>query len=310
MGHKVISYGTYYKPDQPGVLRPGIPNLFFDGELRSAVMQSSKDDLHPLLIEWADVIIIMHITQWIENNWSKIKDKRVVWRSIGQSIPDIELKLEPYRRGGLQIVRYSPTEKRMRKYIGEDAVIRFYKDENEFNGYVGDKEQVMTIAQAMCNPGRERELSWGIYNKVVKDLPAKLFGLGNECAGDLWGGQLGYDEMKSELRQNRCYFYTGTKPAPYTLGFIEAMMTGIPIVAIGRGIAYDEFYEQDTYEASDLIQSGVNGFASDKIDELRDYIKELLNNQRFAKKISVEGRNTAVKLFGKAIIRHNWENFL
>ncbi|MFY0784083.1 hypothetical protein AB1K18_28080 [Peribacillus simplex] len=40
--------------------------------------------------------------------------------------------------------------------------------------------------------------------------------------------------MKQEMRENRAFFYTGTRITSYTLGFIEAFMTGIPIVSISE----------------------------------------------------------------------------
>ena len=310
MGHHVVSYGSYSTPDQAGILRPGIPNLFFDNELRTMVLQSSKDYLHDKLIQWADIIIVMHIDQWVANNWERIKHKRVAWRSIGQSIPDIELRLKPFRKEGLEIIRYSPTESRIRGYIVSDTIIRFYKDKNVYQGWVGKTPRAMTIAQHMCHEGRKRELNWKIFKASTRGIDTKLYGIGNECAGDLWGGQLGFDEMLSVLRQNRVYFYTGTKPASYTLGFIEAFMMGIPIVAIGRGLAYDEFYEQDTYEVADIITSGKDGFVSDSIEELHDYTEQLIENHRLAQKISVEARNTAIKLFSKDVIQRQWESYL
>jgi len=45
------------------------------------------------------------------------------------------------------------------------------------------------------------------------------------------GGKLEYHEMKREMRDNRLFFYGGTHPASYTLAFMEAMMTGMPIVS-------------------------------------------------------------------------------
>ena len=310
MGHKVVSYGAYSTPQQSGILRPSIPKLFFDEELYSCVLQSSKDHLHDKLIQWADVIIVMHIDKWIYSNLERIRHKRVVWRSIGQSIPDIELRLKYLKAAGIQIVRYSPAESRIRGYCGSDGLIRFYKDKEVFNSWEGGTPQVITIAQQMCHSGRKRELSWHIFEAISKGIDTRLYGLGNECAGDLWGGQLEFDEMLQVLRQSRCYFYTGTKPAPYTLGFIEAFMTGIPIVAIGKGIAYDEFYQQNTYEVEDIIRNGHNGFVSDSIDGLRDYCKQLLDNHRLAQKISAEARNTAIKLFSKEVVIKQWEKFL
>jgi glycosyltransferase involved in cell wall biosynthesis len=116
--------------------------------------------------------------------------------------------------------------------------------------------------------------------------------------------------MKEMLRRARFYFYTGTMPAPYTLGFIEALMTGIPIVAIGDELAYDSFYQQDTYEVADLIKNNVSGLVSDDIPTLIKNCHQLLEDKQLAKRISSNGRRLAVETFGKEIIRRQWEALL
>ncbi|WP_147275011.1 hypothetical protein [Paenibacillus prosopidis] len=96
----------------------------------------------------------MHAPSIVINNWEKIKHKRVIWRSIGQSFASVEQVLQPYRNQGLEIVWYSPIERMIPGYIGEDAVIRFYKDPAEYHGWVGNKNQIMALNQSM----RERAI--------------------------------------------------------------------------------------------------------------------------------------------------------
>ena len=310
MGHNCISYGAYTNPKNPGILRPAIEGLYFNEELYSALMQSSRDNIHDKLIEWADVIIFMHRDDWMRNNWDRIAQKRVIWRSIGQSIPDIEARLQPYQAKGLQIVRYSPYENRIKGYIGADAVIRFYKDPEEYKGWTGNIQMVMSMAQSMPHPTRERELNWKAFKLATKGLPTTLFGPGNEQAGARDGGVLTYPAMKDALKQFRAYFYTGTMPACYTLGFIEALMTGIPVVAIGNHLAYDNFYKQDTYEVADLLNSEGCGYASDSTESLHSYLKSLILSEKLASDLGAKGRELAIRLFGKETIKKDWGLFL
>ncbi|WP_114378378.1 hypothetical protein [Paenibacillus prosopidis] len=76
-----------------------------------------------------------------------------------------------------------------------------------------------------------------------------------------------YEQLKQELRENRVFFYTGV--TSYTLGFIEAFMTGIPIVSIGEKLGNHEFYKQQTFEIQEIIENGKEGIVSDDIQELR-----------------------------------------
>ena len=307
MGHSVFSmHGAYFNPTTPSdPKRPAI-DASIQQQLMDVAAQCTKDDLHQELIDWADIIYVMHLDQWITNNWKKIKNKHVIWRTIGQSVPQIESRLALSRVEGLKIVRYSPREESIMGYLGADAVIRFYKDENEFCGWNGDINEVITVAQSMKRRGEH--CGYDVFNNATSRFPRKIFGPQNEDSG-CDGGQLSYDELKDVYRNHRAYFYTGTYPASYTLNFIEAFMTGIPIVAIGNDIANLADYKLDGYEVHKIIENGVNGFWSDDIKELGDYVEKLLGDKDLAKEIGDKGRQTAISLFGKETIKQQWEDF-
>lgn len=254
-----------------------------------------------------DIIIIMHYPEWVIDNWSVIKDKKVIWRSIGQSNPIIEKKLEPYKKNGLKIIRYSSNEKNIDNYIGSDEVIRFYKDDNEFSNWNGNDRLVLTVAQEIKK--RHDACHYDIYKKVTKTLPAKLVGFGNQDAtGNVC--ELNYKELKEKLRNCRCFFYLGTYPAPYTLGFIEAWMTGIPIVAIGNDLMHDRFPDYGSYEIPKLIKNGYNGFCLNTVEEINKTLLLLLNDKQLANKISKNGKKSAIKNFGMKKISKQWKVFI
>lgn len=307
LGHEVFSlHGSYHNPNTPSDPKRPLIKGPIHQQLMDVAAQCSKDDIHPELIEWADVIYVMHIGKWIVNNWSKIKHKVVIWRTIGQSVPQNENELGLFRAEGLKIVRYSPLESGIKGFLGEDAVIRFYKDPDEFKDWNGKDESVMNVTQSM----KKRGLFCGydIFNEVTAGLNRYVFGPGNDDI-DYWGGEKPYEELIEEYKKHRVYFYTGTYPASYTLNFIEAFMTGIPIVAIGDSLAYLNIYDIHAYEVTQIIKNGVNGFVSEDKKELRGYIEELLHNPELAKQIGDEGRKTAIELFGKSVIIEKWRSF-
>jgi len=328
LGYDVFSMGVFANPQQDGVLRPKIPGAIPHPELQAIYLQCSKENVHPRLVDWADLIIMMHNSRvdvvdhpqpWLgstrinsngktRNNWERLKKKPVVWRSIGQSIKTIEEALAPFRNEGLKIVRYSPKEKTIPGYCGEDAIIRFYKDPKEFGGWVGKERLVITVAQSMSHPTRQEALNYKVFLEATNPFDRRLYGPGNEGSGIL-GGKLTFDGLKEALKASRVYFYTGTQPASYTLNFIEAWMTGIPIVAVGKSF-YNQFPEQDTYEVPDLIKNGVNGFVGNTIGELQKYIQLLMDDYELAKRIGENGRKTAIELFGKEKIKKEWKEFL
>lgn len=309
MGHDVFSMDSYRNPASPiDVKRPPIEGIEYHEYLDRLVSQCSRENLHDELIEWADVIVIMHIPQWVYMNWNRMKHKKVVWRSIGQSSPNVESALFVPKSQGLKIVRYSPAEENIRGYIGKDAMIRFYKDPNEFGGYNGEIPQVITMAQNMKTP-RAASCNWNTFDASTVGLNRKVFGPGNEDTG-CDGGRLSYEDLKREYKRNRVYFYTGTYPASYTLNFIEAFMTGIPIVSIGKTVAdIDPMGGINAFEVDRIIKNGVNGFISNEVDELREFVQRILIDRDYAQKIGESGRATAIELFGKETIKEQWRLF-
>lgn len=317
---EVFSMGAYSNPTQAGdYLRSVIPKGKFYPELYAVYMQCDKDLIHPELVKWADVIFSMHnsavpgqrhFQPWIVNNWKLFSEnkKKVVWRSIGQSIPQIESELKPYRSKGMNIVRYSPLEEKIPEYAGSDALIRFYKDPDEYNGWQGDKLQVITIAQSFKKRGEH--LGFSVFDRATANFKRKVFGTENADLEEMNGGLVDHQHLKNELRENRVFFYYGTQPAPYTLSLIEAMMTGIPVVAVGPKLRNTGIYKWPQYEVPEIISNGVNGFWSDNYDELSSYIDLLMKDKERAQAIGQAGRDTAIKLFGKKQRMVEWIDFL
>lgn len=308
LGHEVFSMGSYINPHKPhDNKRPPIPEGKYDDHLVTVTGTHSKDNLHEELVEPADMIIIDHIDSWISSNWDKIKHKKVVLRTIGQNTSATEFRLQQYREEGLKIVRYSPKEDSIPLYVGADAMIRFYKDPEEFDGWTGEKEKVITMGQSIKRRGEF--CHWDIFDKATKGFPRLVFGAENQDIPE-WGGQLEYEEMKQVFRENRVFFYTGTQPASYTLTLIETMMMGMPIVAIGAALGNSMFQnEQDTYEVDSILVNEVSGLHADTIEDLTEHVKRVLTDYSFAKRLSREGRQRAVELFGKEKIKKQWEDF-
>lgn len=314
MGHEVFSFGSYMNPTAPhDPKRPAI-DAPVNEYLLGIAIQSSQADLHERLISWCDVIIIMHRPDWVLSNWEKIKHKRVILRTIGQNTEHSEFQLLGPRAQGLQIVRYSPMERFIQGYVGRDAMIRFYKDPAEFCGYSGEIPAVLAVSQSMKERGKF--CGYDIFMEATEGFHRNLYGTQSKnpdltpMDDPLWRGQLSFDDLKKAYREHQVYLYTGTYPASYTLNFIEAMMTGIPIVAIGRQLADLKIFQMDAYEVDQIIESGVTGYIGNSVAELRECISLLINNPEAARKMGQAGREKAIELFGKETIRREWEKFL
>lgn len=310
MGIDVFSLGSYLIPSSP--VDPIRPPIDFKVDEWLVSHAPPREALTQEFVDKFDAIMVMHGDtpegNWIEMNWPVIKNKRVIWRTIGQSTPRLEQKMFQYRTEKLQIVRYSKRELNIEHCAGSDMVIHFYKDEKEYSNWVGAGNQVITIAQDMKTRGEH--CNYNAFLELTKGFNTKIYGPRNDNSGDLNGGFLTYDEMKQKYRDARVYIYTGTQPASYTLNFIEAMMTGVPIVALGPKFGNSLDIAGELYEIPDLITNGANGYWSDNLDELRGRIEYLLKDKKHAERIGFMGRQRAIELFGKESIKRRWKEFL
>jgi hypothetical protein len=252
-----------------------------------------------------DVIIVSFFQRWLELNRGSFKNRNVIFRTIGQNLASHEASLHQYK-DFIKIIRYSPMERFIPYYAGEHEVIRFYKDEGEFNNWNGNDKSIINFSRDLNS--RPEFCNFFTLRRIGADLGIKIFGNNNEIIQPFSYGKVSYSQLKQELRNNRVYLHTGTKPASYTLNFIEALMTGIPIVSIGRELS--KFMNLDLYEVQHIIKCGYNGYISDDYDELKDYCSALLNNDILAKEISNNARKTAKELFGKQTVKKQWENLL
>lgn len=306
MGVDYFALGSYIKPTEPvDPIRPALKNLVDPELLAIAPM---RENMPQEFIDRFDVIVVMHKKEWIIDNWPRLRHKTVVWRTIGQSTPEYERSLFSYRQDGLKVMRYSKREINIEGNIGCDGVVPFYKDPIEFGEWNGLNGEVISFAQNMKDRGEY--CNYDVFTKIVDGYNAHVYGPKNENAGVLNGGFLSYNDLRQKMRDSRVYIYTGTQPACYTLNFIEAMMTGIPIVAIGPKFGNSLNIAGDLYEIPDIIRNTVNGFWSDDIPTLRKYIDFLLANKEAAERIGRAGRETAIKLFGKEVVKQKWNTFL
>jgi hypothetical protein len=324
MGIDVFSIGAYSDPLHPGdPKRPAIPEAQDHPELRAFVHETrvaheghdqsypvidwAKYDLHPSLIEWADTVLVDCFPEsWIPSNWHRLRGKRVIWRTIGQSGPQTETTMRKYRALGLEIVRYSPRERyafeRIGAFAGEDTIIRFGKDPADWHGWTGEEVAIGNLTQHDPKPhARDQFTSWDYFTSVTAERPVSFAGPNSEQVGGL--GALTYDEMRRYLRRIRAYVATGTAPASYTLGLLEAMMTGTPTVIMPRGEGWTSEHTlfSDLYEASDFLPLDWT---------VPTLLGILLKSYDVAKAYGEDCRAKALELFAEPVIAGQWATFM
>jgi len=311
LGYDCFSLGGYINPAHPhDPKRPALPDVKHHPELQAIVdglntqdnIAAAKQYIPDDILDWCDTIICHHYEHaWIFPQWSRIKHKRVIWRTVGQSVESNERMMAPLRKEGLQIVRYSPKEVNIPGYAGSDARIRFYKDPEEWKGWTGQIPAVINITQNLFQ--REPYTNWSFWDEATEGLDAVAIGPGSESIRGK--GEMSFDDMKQSLRCNRAYLYCGTQPASYTLGLIEAMMTGIPVVSIGPSWMQVFPYGPDLFEGHQITQ-----YWSDDPKKARNILSSLLSSKETAYWQSQAQRRIAIELFGKEKIAKEWKAFL
>src|SRR5690348_8823153 len=216
LGANVFSIGAYSDPQNPGsTMRPALdvpayPELAqrcveqrekhagdplqwaFAGQIHN-IVDWAKADLHDDIIDWADVIVCHHyLESWIARQWGRIKHKRVIWRTCGQSNPMLEEVMGVLHAQGLEIIRYSPKEQpafeKLGVFAGQDALIRFGKYPEDYgpwiptgtigfpDGHVGP--YIANVTQNMIERGEHCGLSF--YLAATEGLPAVPAGPNSE----------------------------------------------------------------------------------------------------------------------------------
>ena len=315
IGHEVFSIGGYIRPSEPhDPKRPPLDIPYYP-ELHAAVDAIGSDDnlgaaqtyLPDAVLDWADVLIYHHNLGRLYGQWDRIRDwrtgsRRVIWRTVGQSVEANERDAHGFRADGLEIVRYSPKERNIPGYAGEDAVIRFWKDPDEWGGWTGDDPTVVQFVQNFR--ARYEWCNRAYFEAATEGLPHRVYGPQSDEL--LYGGgQLSLPEMQAVLRRSRAYLYTGTQPASYTLGLIEAMMTGIPVVSIGPSHMTIFAYGPDLFEGSEIAGGGW-----DNPTDARDALRRLLDDPDRAARQSQGQRAHAITLFGRETIARQWAEYL
>ena len=315
LGIDVFSHGAYVDPRDNGddPKRPPLDIPYYP-ELCQLARASSKEALAGELIEWADIVYFMGIMSWIVDNWPQMVDhvkagrKRVIWRSIGQSNTELETTLAAYVKEGLELVRHSEAERQIPGYLDGWPLIRFYKDEQELGPWTGEVPRVISVGQQVKHRDQYCGLTW--LEQATEGMDRLMIGPHNEDITTMPSAMLSYNELKEALRRNRAFFYTGTYPAPYTLGFVEALMSGIPVVAIGPRLRNHHFGGgDDSYEIPLITENGYDCFWSDDMERLRGACQMLIADHARAAEVGMHGRELAMRLFSKQVVGLQWRQF-
>lgn len=318
LGYDVFNMDGYIDPAAPHVdMRPALPNAPRHPELMAVVdglgtkdnLTAAKERIPDALLEWADVAIFHHyLDRWMVPNFTRMKAAgvRVIWRTCGQSDFTLEDRMGWFRAQGMTVVRYSPSEQRFfagaGHWAGQDALIRFGKYPGDYPAWTGPEANVgafvANVTQDMAGRGEHCGLTFWI--RATAGMTALPAGKDSEkLPGGV--GFLPEADMLDYLRRAAAYLYVGTVPASYTLGLIEALMVGVPVVSIGPG----------AWMGPDRLFEGheLAGASFDRPEDARAALLELVRNPDAAAELSAESLRLS-RLFDVGPIGQQWVDLL
>jgi len=127
------------------------------------------------------------------------------------------------------------------------------------------------------------------WQRITEGLDVKLLGNNpglSKPAKDI-------HELASEYQQASVFLNTSTvSPVPTSL--LEAMSCGCAVVSTA------------TCMIPEIIENGVNGFISNDEEELKSYIKDLLDNSKLRRSVGEAARKTILDNFSEEKFINNW----
>lgn len=157
--------------------------------------------------------------------------------------------------------------------------------------YSGELEKGLVVINHIARRGRR--LGFDIYRQAKAEVPLDLVGMGAQEAAGI--GEVLHAELAAFAARYRFFF----NPIRYTsmgLAVIEAMMIGMPVVALA------------TTEMATVINDGVNGFIDTDPGKLIARMKQLLQDRALAANLGAAAKRTALQRFGIERFVADWND--
>jgi hypothetical protein len=319
LGHSVFSMGAFCDPSAKGLFRS--PELSFSSGADYADFRSSGGmmwngeygAINPEFAKRFDFAIVNNMPQWIAPALAALGDGRVIYRTIGQSTLETEASVAPYRHR-IKVVRYSEAEAKLPGFMTNDAIVYFGKFACDYEQPWEDGATVLTFHNDYQARSPSSVPRFDEYVALAKEYPLELCGRGNEAAAN-FKGFVPVEAQLQRYRRAAAYLYVPTTAPSYTLNLMEAMLSGVPILAPSLAMleaSYDEptrtaFALADRYEVPALLDHD-RDVLFDTLEDAKLKIARLLMDTRKRRELSVRVKAKALSLFNAEAAAHRWNN--
>lgn len=155
--------------------------------------------------------------------------------------------------------------------------------------YTGERDRGIAVVNNL--PKRGRRLGADIFDRVAREVPIDLAGMGSETLGGL--GDLPHRELLQREAEYRFFF----NPIRYTslgLSVIEAMMAGLPVLGLA------------TTELPTVIEDGESGHVDTRVDRLVEHMQRLIADPDEAARLGEGARRRALERFNIDRFAQDW----
>lgn len=159
--------------------------------------------------------------------------------------------------------------------------------------WTGETARGISVINHLATRGRR--LGADIFLQARQTVPLDLLGMGSEAIDGL--GELPLHEIPALCARYRFFFH----PVRYTslgLAAIEAMMMGMPVVALA------------TTEIPTLIDNGIHGFVDTSPERLINGMQHLLKDHGLARQMGEKAHSQAQQRFGIERFISDWNRLL
>ncbi len=155
--------------------------------------------------------------------------------------------------------------------------------------YTGELNKGIVVINNL--PQRGRLLGFDLFEKVQKEVPVDLVGMGTKGFGL---GEVLHPQLPEFISRYRFFF----NPIRYTslgLAVCEAMTIGMPIVGLA------------TTEMPNVIKNGYNGYVHTDVSFLIDFMNMLIENKTKALELGANAKQYAEQRFDIKRFTRDWE---
>jgi hypothetical protein len=154
----------------------------------------------------------------------------------------------------------------------------------------GDVERGLVVTNHLARRGRR--MGADLFTRLRTTLPLDLVGMGATALGGL--GEVDHPQLPAFAAAYR-FLFSPVRYSSLSLAVIEAMMIGMPVVALA------------TAEMATVIEHGISGFAVTDTRQLAIAMRALLGDAGLARSLGDAARQRACERFAIARFSADWD---